>query len=136
MRRHDHDPRRGAGDQPLPQEVGEQEVPEVVDAEHLLEALGGLRRVSTMSPALFTSTSRRSKRSRNQAANERIEANDARSRLPSSTVLLPERATTSARASSPLAWLRAVMTTVAPIAASATAVSLPMPELAPVTMTT
>src|SRR6266498_985853 len=89
-----------------------------------------------ISPALFTSTSRLSKRSSTSAANDRIDRKLARSSGMTSTELFPLRSAISCRAARPRSSLREVMTTWAPRPASATAASFPIPVFPPViTMT-
>src|SRR3954451_6645907 len=71
-------------------------------------------------------------RASNRSADERIDANDARSKVSGCTSCLPVRVFTSATASSTLAALRLDKTTVAPAPANATAVSRPIPDVPPV----
>src|SRR4051812_13183677 len=72
----------------------------------------------------------------NWSADERIDANDARSSVSGCTSCLPVRVLTSATAASTLAGVRLDTTTVAPAPANATAVSRPIPDVPPVmTMT-
>src|SRR6266516_664087 len=89
-----------------------------------------------ISPALFTSTSRWSKRSSTSAANDRIDLKLARSRDMTSTESFPLRSAISCRADRPRSSLREVTTTRAPRLASPTAASLPIPVFPPVITTT
>src|SRR6266536_2226055 len=89
-----------------------------------------------ISPALFTSTSRWSKRSSASAANDLIDRKLARSRGMTSTESFPLRSVISCRAARPRSSLREVMTTWAPRPASATAASFPIPVFPPVITTT
>src|SRR4029450_8192659 len=89
-------------------------------------------RLSRMSPALLTSPSIRGSAALSRAARTRIarcEARSATNRAPSPAL----RRRISASARSPLSCVRHTIATRAPARASATAVSLPMPEVVPVT---
>ena len=87
------------------------------------------------SPALLASTSNLSCRSRNSSASLLTSPCTERSASISSTESLWLCALMSWRAASPRSGLRPTITTFAPIAASATADALPMPEVPPVTST-
>src|SRR2546426_7288890 len=89
-----------------------------------------------MPPALLTRTSRRPQRSWMARAQASTEARSARSSRITWTRSLPERCFTSAAAASAFSSLRQARTVVAPMEASPTAVSLPMPMLDPVITTT
>ena len=89
-----------------------------------------------MPPALLTRTSIRSHRLRRSSAHCRTEARSAKSRSETWTSSEPVVARTSAAATSAIFGLRQASTMVAPMPARATAVSLPMPEFAPVMTTT
>ncbi len=92
---------------------------------------------TAMIPALATSTSSRSWSACTPSVKARIDANDARSTSRSSTFapVAVAAARTGVAAASPFCRLRTAMITLAPWAATALAVSWPMPEDAPVTST-
>src|SRR2546425_1263205 len=87
-----------------------------------------------ISPALLTSTSTRGSAVASSAASMRTARCDARSATKSATSELWLRCLISVTARSPVSCVRHTTATVAPARASASAVSLPIPELAPVTM--
>src|SRR5215211_7984683 len=89
-------------------------------------------RFDWMMPALLTSTSSRSCRSLNACASPRTSACTARSASTRETFSLPDCSRISSTAASPRSLLRPLTTTSAPIAASAVAVALPIPEVPPV----
>ena len=86
-----------------------------------------------ITPALLISMSIRGWSAAIPAANPRTDSSAARSSTRASTAASGVSAVIRSRAASPLARSRAVITTVAPAAASARAVSRPRPLLAPVT---
>jgi hypothetical protein len=90
------------------------------------------RRVA-ITPALLTSTSSLSKRARASLAKPRTWARLDRSAIMTSTRAPGTREPISAAAASPRAASLPTMTTVAPSVASRSAVSLPIPLVAPVT---
>ena len=85
-----------------------------------------------ITPALLTSTSRRSRSARKSAANVRTDARSARSTTATSARAPDTSSRNRASAASSLARSRAASVTRAPCAASARAVSKPIPPDAPV----
>ena len=85
-------------------------------------------------PALFTKTSSLPYRFRTSAASVLTSAREDRSQSSRSTESFPDSFEISRLAASPLLLLRQTITTFAFMPASERAVSLPIPEFAPVTM--